>query len=76
MRILLTNFHPKKGGGHVTYVNSLIRLNQHASTTIGVASPRKSRIYRILKNSNYPYLYDCDFPAKLKDMRKPLECFS
>lgn len=56
----------------MTYVNSLIRLNQHASTTIGVASPRKSRIYRILKNSNYPYLYDCDFPAKLKEIHNSI----
>ena len=69
MKILLTNFHTKNGGGHVTYLRNLTQLNKHEGITIGVASPQKSKLYKILKDSKYEYLYHCDFPAKLKELQ-------
>ena len=60
-RVLLTNFHPDDGGGHITYIETLLRLKNH---TIGVATPKTSKLYRRLKEYGYPYLFACDFPAK------------
>lgn len=68
LRILLTNFHPYGGGGHVSYIESLTRLNKINSGTIftiGVAAPATSRIYLNLKSANYKHLYAANFPAKL-----------
>jgi glycosyltransferase involved in cell wall biosynthesis len=46
MRILFTNFHPRNGGGHVTYIINLLRglVGSHQLT---VATPRSSRLYRL-----------------------------
>ena len=68
LRILLTNFHPLGGGGHVSYIESLTRLNKINSDTIftiGVAAPPTSRIYLNLKSVGYKHLYSANFPAKL-----------
>jgi len=45
VKILYTNFHPRNGGGHVTYVLNLARAlaGEHE---IGVAVPGTSRLYR------------------------------
>lgn len=45
MKILYTNFHPRNGGGHVTYVLNLARglVPAHEIT---VATPGSSRLYR------------------------------
>jgi glycosyltransferase involved in cell wall biosynthesis len=45
LKILYTNFHPRNGGGHVTYILNLARglLAQHQIT---VATPATSRLYR------------------------------
>ncbi|HTK00884.1 MAG TPA: glycosyltransferase [Bordetella sp.] len=45
MKILYTNFHPRNGGGHVTYIMNLVRGLRHAHT-ITVATPGASRLYR------------------------------
>ncbi|HYG42808.1 MAG TPA: glycosyltransferase, partial [Bordetella sp.] len=45
MKILYTNFHPRNGGGHTTYVTSLARVLA-ATQQITVASPATSRLYR------------------------------
>lgn len=45
MKILYTNFHPRNGGGHTTYVTSLVRAlaSEHQIT---VATPDTSRLFR------------------------------
>lgn len=45
MKILYTNFHPRNGGGHVTYIMNLARGLRHAHA-ITVATPGTSRLYR------------------------------
>lgn len=65
-RILLTNFHPIGGGGHVPYLQALTKLNTDGEYTVGVATPKGSRLYQLLAAQNYPHLYACDFPAKLQ----------
>lgn len=45
MKILYTNFHRRNGGGHVTYILSLLRtLGQDHDLTL--ATPASSRLYR------------------------------
>jgi glycosyltransferase involved in cell wall biosynthesis len=45
VKILYTNFHPRNGGGHATYITSLARAlaGEHQVT---VATPDTSRLYR------------------------------
>ncbi len=45
MKILYTNFHRDDGGGHTTYVVSLVQALS-ASHQIVVAAPRASRLYK------------------------------
>ncbi|MFZ4711257.1 MAG: glycosyltransferase [Zwartia sp.] len=48
MKILFTNFHPRNGGGHVTYIVNLLQglVGAHQLT---VATPSSSRLYRLAK---------------------------
>jgi glycosyltransferase involved in cell wall biosynthesis len=48
MKILFTNFHPRNGGGHVTYIVNLLQglVVAHQLT---VATPSSSRLYRLAK---------------------------
>ncbi|MVW72719.1 glycosyltransferase [Bordetella sp. 02P26C-1] len=45
MKILYTNFHPRNGGGHATYVTSLARAYA-GDHDISVATPDTSRLFR------------------------------
>lgn len=45
MKILYTNFHPRNGGGHVTYILNLAR-GLAGSHQVTVATPGSSRLYR------------------------------
>ena len=65
-RILLTNFHPHRGGGHVTYIQTLLGLGHGGDFRIAVAAPETSEIYKRLKEAAYADLYACDFPGKLQ----------
>jgi glycosyltransferase involved in cell wall biosynthesis len=60
----MTNFHPLRGGGHVTYIQSLLALQSDGDVRIAVATPETSQLYRYLKEMGYPDLYVCDFPGK------------
>jgi L-malate glycosyltransferase len=63
-RVLVTNFHPRGGGGHVTYIKSLLALEEGGDVRIAVATPETSGLYEYLKESGYPRLHACDFPGK------------
>ncbi len=65
-RILVTNFHPAGGGGHVPYIHALTQLSGAGNHVVGVATPAGSRIFGLLRDSAYPHLYPCDFPAKIQ----------
>ena len=65
-RILVTNFHPAGGGGHVPYIHALTQLSGTGNHVVGVAAPAGSRIFGLLRDSAYPHLYPCDFPAKIQ----------
>ena len=45
MKILITNFHPGIGGGHVTYIESLL-LGLKGSHSLFVACPATSRLFK------------------------------
>lgn len=45
MKILYTNFHPRNGGGHATYITSLAKALS-AEHQITVATPDTSRLFR------------------------------
>ncbi len=66
MKILITNFHPTGGGGHVSYVEALLKIGNKANFIIAVATPERSNLFLFLKEKNYPYLYACDFPSKIQ----------
>jgi glycosyltransferase involved in cell wall biosynthesis len=63
-RILITNFHPRGGGGHVTYIRSLLALQDATDLRFAVATPRTSQLYEALRDQRCRDLYACDFPAK------------
>ena len=62
-RILLTNFHPKGGGGHVPYITSLIENFNGNGNVVGVVAPEQSQLFRVLDDMSYPHLYESDFPS-------------
>ncbi len=62
-RILLTNFHPKGGGGHVPYIMSLMDNFNGKGHVVGVVVPEESQLFRLLDDMGYPHLYKCDFPS-------------
>ena len=78
-RILVTNFHPTGGGGHVPYIQALTQLSGIENHVVGVAAPAGSRIFGLLRDSAYPHLYPCDFPAKIQkempDVLKSIRTF-
>lgn len=69
-RILITNFHPTGGGGHVTYIEELTKIQSYSNHIIGISTPKTSRLYQHLDDINYPNLFECDFPAKIQ--KEPL----
>lgn len=64
-RVLYTNFHPYYGGGHDTYILSLIK---NKAIEAHVACPPSSTLYKKLLSMNYPLLHAIDFPGKLVNL--------
>lgn len=63
MNILYTNFHVGEGGGHATYILSLLRNPRHNKY---VATPPSSLLYRTLEEQGYDKLIPLTFPSRLK----------
>ena len=63
MKILFTNFHPRNGGGHVTYIVNLLRglVAQHQLT---VATPASSRLYRLASEISGVRVVDMAFTTR------------
>lgn len=66
MKVLYTNFHSGIGGGHDTYIISLLK-NRHIEAH--VACPASSQLYKKLKKINYPNLHAIDFSSKPKELK-------
>lgn len=67
MKILYTNFHPRNGGGHVTYIINLARALA-ADHEIVVATPGTSRLYRYAQNVPGVRVADMHFTTRLSSV--------
>lgn len=65
MRVLLTNFHPGHGGGHHTYIRSLL-IGLKGKVEFGVAVPRSSAIFQAASDLGVP-VFDQSFPGNFKE---------
>lgn len=67
MKILYTNFHPRNGGGHVTYILNLVRslANGHDVT---VAVPGTSRLFRYAHTVPGVRVVDIRYPRRVPAM--------
>lgn len=70
MRILYTNFHQDKGGGHVTYIRNLLKENSHEKF---VACPPSSRLYQLLSEAGFEGLIPMEFPSSIARMGQVLK---
>ncbi|MCJ9711656.1 glycosyltransferase, partial [Bordetella hinzii] len=64
MKILYTNFHPRNGGGHVTYIINLARALA-SDHDIVVATPQASRLYRYAQAIGRVRVAPMDFTTRL-----------
>lgn len=69
-KILITNFHVKNGGGHNTYINSLLKSKMFE---YHVACPSSSDTYKSL--SGYKNLVNITFPSKPKEIMGIVKSF-
>ncbi|QGZ60987.1 glycosyltransferase family 4 protein [Paraburkholderia acidisoli] len=69
MKILLTNFHYGRGGGHDTYVGVIAR-GLAVRHQVYVAAPATSRLYAHVSAMPGVHALPFEFPAKLKDVRR------
>ena len=67
MKILYTNFHPGDGGGHTTYLCSLL-VGLSASHALTVACPAKSKLNRLAREIPGVEVVDVDFPGRVSEI--------
>ena len=67
MNILYTNFHREDGGGHTTYILSLLENSAH---NIFVACPPTSMLSKTLQARGYANLVPMEFPGKPKQIHE------
>lgn len=65
MNILYTNFHYGDGGGHTTYIESLL---DNPVNTAYVACAERSKLYQTLKDRGFDRLVPVEFPYKIQDI--------
>ena len=63
MNILFTNFHPGIGGGHVTYILSLL-LAMKTMHSLYVACPQTSRLFKLAKGIQDVKAIDMSFTTR------------
>lgn len=71
-RVLLTNFHPHGGGGHVTFMTSLLDSDLRQTFQFAVASPPGSRFLITAQETNIT-AFPCHFPGHLREIRGILQ---
>ncbi|MBN3758816.1 glycosyltransferase family 4 protein [Paraburkholderia sp. Tr-20389] len=67
MKILLTNFHNGRGGGHDTYVVSIARALAGRHEVV-VGAPKSSRLLQHARAVSNIRALPMEFPAKLKEL--------
>ena len=67
MNILYTHFHREDGGGHTTYIPTLLQNSRHNSF---VACPPTSMLFTTLRERGYANLIPMDFPGKPKHYKE------
>ena len=66
-RILLTNFHPRSGGGHLTFIRSILEGSLTNEYQFGVASPPESGALKVAQKLGVP-AYPSEFPGSLREI--------
>jgi glycosyltransferase involved in cell wall biosynthesis len=66
VKVLLTNFHPGNGGGHRTYLLSLLKGPLGGQFDLALACPSTSSI-NALARQNGGTVFDHDFPGNAKE---------
>jgi L-malate glycosyltransferase len=69
LKILITNFHYGRGGGHDTYILAIARALA-AQHQIFVAAPGSSRLFERASALSGVTALPMEFPAKIKDLSK------
>lgn len=67
MKILLTNFHSGRGGGHVTYVIAIAKALAQRQT-VSIATPSTSTLYAQARDLQGVNLVAMDFPSKINQL--------
>jgi L-malate glycosyltransferase len=66
-RILFTNFHPRDGGGHVTYIRNLCSSDLAQRYELAIASPATSTLIRYAREAGIRH-YPLEFPGNFKEI--------
>lgn len=66
MKILITNYHLSGGGGHTTYIKSLVDSGSSSHSYV-VACPSSSNLFSKISGLKVK-VYDIAFPGKLKEL--------
>jgi len=68
-RILVTNFHPHRGGGggHTSYVRTILQSNLRVEFALAVAAPEGSGVWETGVTLGVP-TFVCDFPGNIKEV--------
>ena len=61
-RVLITNFHPHMGGGHVTSIRNIVTSKLTADIDFAVASPEGSLLLDTARQAGVT-AFPCDFPS-------------
>ncbi len=67
MKILYTNFQQTDGGGHVTYIMSLIK-ELHNKVNVSVATPGSSRLFKYSSATPNVMVHDQRFTSRIQNM--------
>ncbi|MCT8350024.1 glycosyltransferase family 4 protein [Photorhabdus temperata] len=70
MNILITNFHTGNGGGHTTYIMSIVKYFDYNKGKLFVACPPESRLYKELISSGFNNVVPLYFFCKLNKVKQ------
>lgn len=66
-KVLITNFHPEGGGGHKTYIGTILKSKLADMVDIAVASPKESSILAMCKDLRIK-CYPLVFPGNAQEV--------
>lgn len=68
MNILITNFHLKDGGGHKTYIKSILKKRMGSNFCFFLAAPSSSQLFKDITKKGDIETFNVEFPTKLKEL--------